>query len=297
MSNAAFNVRTEHVWKPSCRKVWRCLSFRVMTWADSCCNVSRLFKDKLGHVTYHWSFFIWRNFLGCKCEVSESQHLQAFVCRGHCYVFFCIPLRRFSGTWISYIIREESLTCIWVISDSRRWFLAFSIFYYLPLRLPLQLALAFENRVAKKTYNLSPLQTPHWKKGGCWFFSPKNPSVSKLNDPYESIHRRVAGYSAWGFWSSVDRLRRRRFWRKAFKPMAVPFWHVPLPRVKRRSCCCWNTGFWFGGRFGEGEGGVVLCFWFGGKWLMIGKDRVNDFEVDFGTWGWDLLKNDAPPKN
>ena len=119
MSNAAFNVRTEHVWKPSCRKVWRCLSFRVMTWADSCCNVSRLFKDKLGHVTYHWSFFIWRNFLGCKCEVSESQHLQAFVCRGHCYVFFCIPLRRFSGTWISYIIREESLTWIWVISNSR----------------------------------------------------------------------------------------------------------------------------------------------------------------------------------
>ena len=78
---------------------------------------------------------------------------------------------------LNYIIREESLACIWVISDSRWWFLAFSIFYYLPLRLPLQLAAAFENGWQKNIQPIPLTKTQHWKKGGIDFFSPKNPSV------------------------------------------------------------------------------------------------------------------------
>lgn len=154
-----------------------------------------------------------------------------------------------------------------------------SIFYFLPLRLPLQLALAFENGWQKKHTTYPPYKHSIEKKGGVDFYSQKKSlEVRKWNDPTNHRSTDVAG---WGFWSSVDRLRRRRFWRKAFKPMAVPFWHVPLPRVKRRSCCCWNTGVLVKG----GEGEVLCCvFGFGGKWLMIGKDRVNDFEVNFGPW-------------
>lgn len=139
-----------------------------------------------------------------------------------------------------------------------------SIFYFLPLRLPLQLALAFENGWQKKHTTYPPYKHSIEKKGGVDFFSPKNPWKQRmLNDPYESsIHRRrwLIPPEAFGARSTVSgggdfEGRPSSQWQ-----CRSGTFRCRESRGGFRCCCCWNTGVLV-----EGErwwrGGVVFLVW------------------------------------